>query len=133
MNIRYDHNKDIDKDSLQELFLSVEWDSGRYPTQLKKAIQTSHRVVTAWDGEKLVGLVNTIADDAMNAYIPYTVVRPEYQKQGIGKRLVEIILHEYKDYARKVLIAYDDAVDFYRKCGFEVGQGRLPMYITHLR
>ena len=133
MNIRYDHNKDIDKDSLQKLFLSVEWDSGRYPTQLQKAIQTSHRVVTAWDGEKLIGLINTIADDAITVYIPYTVVKPEYQKRGIGKRLVEIILREYKDYARKVLIAYDDAVDFYKKCGFKVGQGRHPMLITHLR
>ena len=69
----------------------------------------------------------------MNVYIPYTIVRPEYQKRGIGKRFVEIILLEYKDYARKVLIAYDDAVDFYKKCGFEVGQGRLPVLITYLR
>ena len=133
MSIRYDHNKDIDKDYLQELFLSVGWDSGNYPEKLHKAIQTSHSFVTAWDGENLIGLVNTIADDALNTYIPYTVVRSEYQKRGIGKRLVEIILQEYKDYARKVLIAYDDAVDFYKKCGFEVGQGRFPMLITYLK
>ena len=133
MNIRYDTSKDIDQDSLQELFLSVEWDSGNYPAQLRDAIRTSHRVVTAWDGDKLVGLINAIADDAMNAFIPYTVVKPEYQGQGIGKRLVEIILKEYKDHARRVLIAYDDVVDFYMKCGFEVGEGRLPMYITHLQ
>lgn len=133
MDIRYDENKEIDKESLEELFLSVGWDSGNYPEKLQEAIRTSHRVVTAWDGNKLIGLINAIADDAMNAYIPYTVVRPEYQKRGIGKRLVEIILQEYKDYARKVLIAYDDAVDFYKKCGFTIGQGRHPMLITYLK
>ncbi|MFC2034424.1 GNAT family N-acetyltransferase [Chloroflexota bacterium] len=133
MNIRYDDCKEIDKDSLQKLFLSVEWDSGNYPEQLQEAIRTSHRVITAWDGDNLVGLINTIADNAMNTFIPYTVVKPEYQRQGIGKRLVEIILGEYNDYARRVLIAYGDVIDFYRKCGFEVGEGRLPMYITYLQ
>ena len=64
MNIRYEHNKDIDKIALQELFLSVEWDSGRYPEQLQKAIKTSHKVITAWEGDQLIGLINAIADDA---------------------------------------------------------------------
>ena len=123
----------IDEESLQELFLSVEWDSGKYPEKLHNAIRNSHTVVSAWDGDRLVGLINAIADGVMTAYIPYTLVRPEYQKRGIGKKLVEIILEEYRDYARRVLISYDDAVDFYQKCGFEVGQGRLPMLITYLR
>lgn len=57
MNIRYDENKEIDKESLQELFLSVGWDSGNYPEKLQEATRTSHRVVTAWDGNKLIGLI----------------------------------------------------------------------------
>ena len=53
MNIRYDENKEIDKESLQELFLPMGWDSGNYPEKLQEAIRTSHRVVTAWDGSYL--------------------------------------------------------------------------------
>ena len=133
MNIRYDNSKEIDRNSLRDLFLSVNWDSGNYPDKLQEAIWNSHAVVTAWDGGKLVGLVNSLSDGVMTAYFPNLLVRPDYQKQGIGKRLVESILEEYKTYALKVLIAYDDTVDFYKKCGFEVGQGRLPMRITYLK
>ncbi|MEK4882263.1 MULTISPECIES: hypothetical protein [Paenibacillus] len=56
MNIYYTSNKeDITKDALQELFLSVEWESGKYPNELLQAIGESHSVVTAWEGGKLVG------------------------------------------------------------------------------
>ena len=130
MGIRYDYKKDIDKVSLQELFLSVEWDLGNYPEKLQEAIWNSHRVVSAWDGDKLIGLINSLADDVMNVYIPYLLVRPEHQKRGIGKRLVEVILQEYKDYARKVLISDYNQIAFYKKCGFEVFEGTLPMLIT---
>jgi ribosomal protein S18 acetylase RimI-like enzyme len=133
MNIRYDHGKDIKQDTLKELFLSIGWGSSRDPVRLQKAIQTSHSVVTAWDDNKLVGLVNTIADDAMIVYIPYIVVRPEYQKKGIGQQLIRTILDEYRDYTRIVLIALGEVIGFYEKCGFQVGKERYPMYITHLR
>jgi GNAT superfamily N-acetyltransferase len=132
MEIRYETVKEFDKKTLQELFLSVQWSSGNYPDQLQAAIRNSHRVFSAWDGDRLVGLVNALSDGVMTAYIHYMLVRPEYQKQGIGKHLITLLLQEYKDYARKVLIAYDSEVDFYRHCGFEPAQGCTPMFITFL-
>lgn len=131
MNIKYTYIKEIDKDSLRELFISVEWDSGKYPEELQKAISNSHRVVSAWDGKKLIGLTNSISDGTLNVYFPYLLVKPEYQKRGIGKKLVETILEEYKDYARKVLIAEGYAVDFYKKFGFKVDRRASPMFIVN--
>jgi GNAT superfamily N-acetyltransferase len=68
----------------------------------------------------------------MTAYFHYLLVRPEYQAQGIGKQLILSAVDTYRTFARKVLIAYDKEVPFYEKCGFEVGKGKTPMFITFL-
>lgn len=43
------------------------------------------------------------------------------------------MLEEYKDFARKAVIAYDSEVEFYKKCGFEVGEDKSPMFVTYLK
>lgn len=132
MEIQYLTRKIIDHDQLQELFLSVEWSSGNYPDKLQVAMGNSDRVVSAWDGEKLVGLMNALSDTTMTAYFQYLLVHPDYQSGGIGKMLVATMLEAYKDCARKVLIAYDKEIEFYKRCGFSVGSGKTPMFVTYL-
>ena len=132
MKLEYKETKDFDANALQELFLSVSWSSGNYPEQLKIAMSNSHRVYSAWDGDKLVGLMNSLSDGIMTAYFHYLLVHPEYHKLGIGRELVRQMLEEYKEYARKVLIAYDNELEFYKQCGFEAGEGKTPMFVTYL-
>lgn len=132
MSIEYRLIKEIDIAQLRELFLSVNWDSGNYPDKLQQAIKNSHRVFTAWDNDKLIGLVNSLADGVMTVYFHYLLVRPDYQRRGIGTRLLRLMLEEYKEYARIVLIAYEEALEFYENCGFEVGHGTVPMFVTYL-
>ena len=131
MEIVYIKTKDFNSEQLQSLFLSVEWSSGNYPDKLVVAMKNAHSVYSAWNGDKLVGLINCLSDGIMTAYFHYLLVRPEYQDKGIGKKLVELMLLEYQDYARKVLVAYDSEIGFYKKCGFDVGKGT-PMVITYL-
>lgn len=133
MEIKYKKIKDFQEEELQELFLSVEWDSGNYPDKLKRAIKNSHMVYSAWDNEKLVGLINSLSDGVMTVYFHYLLVRPEYQSLGIGTELIKLMLDKYKDFARKVVIAYDSEVEFYKKCGFEVGEDKSPMFVTYLK
>jgi len=130
MGIRYSKTKAFDRTQLQELFLSVKWDSAKYPDKLRTAIMNSDAVYTAWDGEKLVGLINSLSDGVLNVTFPYLLVRPEYQRTGIGKQLVTLMLEEYTGYARKSLIAFDEQVKFYERCGFRVGTGTSPMFIN---
>lgn len=133
MEIKYKKIKDFKEEELQQLFLSVEWDSGNYPEKLKMAIKNSHRVYSAYDEGKLVGLINSLSDGVMTAYFHYLLVRPEYQGMGIGKKLVKLMLEEYEDLARKAIIAYDSEVEFYKSCGFEVGEDKSPMFVTYLK
>ena len=108
------------------------WDSGNYPDKLQLALKGSHQVITAWDGNKLIGLMKSLADGVMNVFFLYLIVHPDYQEKGVGQKLVESMLCEYRDYARKMVIAYDEALEFFQKWGFEVGENNVPMFVTYL-
>ncbi len=131
MAITYRTGKEVEPNSLGDLFLSVNWPLGHQPDKLRRAFSRSDQVITAWDGEKLVGLVNTISDGSVTAFIPYLLVNPEYQKQGIGETLIGMIVSAYEGYERIVLLTEKDTVDFYKKCGFIDAQGIHSMMITH--
>ena len=131
-NIEYKSIKDFSEKELKELFLSVDWSSGNYPDKLVIAMKNSSSVFTAWDNNKLVGLVNVLSDGIMTAYVHYLLIMPEYQRIGIGKKLMKMVSENYNDYLRIVLIAYDKEIEFYKHCGFEVGEEKTPMFITTL-
>ena len=56
MEIKYKDTHEFSREELEELFLSVEWYSGHFPDKLKVAMQNFKTVVSAWDGEKLIGM-----------------------------------------------------------------------------
>ena len=56
-DVQYKTTKDFSEIELENLFLSVNWSSGSYPEKLIIAMKNSSSVFTAWDGEKLVGLI----------------------------------------------------------------------------
>jgi len=132
MAIKYYDIKDFGEDDLKNLFLSVDWSSGYYPQKLVVAMKNSGAVFTAWDDNKLVGLINSLDDGVMTAYVHYLLINPAYQGKGIGKELIRLISGKYKDYLRIVLVAYDKEIGFYEQCGFESGKGKTPMFITSL-
>jgi hypothetical protein len=68
LGIEYCYTKDIDKAKLQDLFPSNKWDSGNYPDKLQMALKGSHHVITAWDGDKLVGFMNALSDGLINVF-----------------------------------------------------------------
>ena len=132
MGITYKDSHDFNREDLQDLFLSVEWSSGHFPDKLVVAMRHFESVYSAWDGDKLVGLVCAMDDSIMTAYIHYLLVRPEYHHSGIGHRLVEMMKEHYSDYLRIALIAYDEELAFYESCGFKKAGDASPMFITSL-
>ena len=50
----YKEIKENKKKELEELFLSVNWDSGKYPEKLAIVMKNSSNVISAWDNEKLI-------------------------------------------------------------------------------
>ena len=58
----------------------------------------SSTVFSAWDGDRLVGLVRVLDDTEMVAYMHYVLVDPEYQGHGIADHLVGMVKERYRDY-----------------------------------
>ena len=129
-NIKYKDLRIVQSEVLRDLFLSVNWESGKYPERLVVAMQNSDSVFSAWDNEKLVGLINILDDGIMTAYIHFLLINPEYQGKGIGKELLRMTKEKYKDYLRVVLIAEDKEVGFYQNSGFEIFKGATGMVIN---
>ncbi|MDH7526523.1 MAG: hypothetical protein QHH10_14605 [Peptococcaceae bacterium] len=75
MEITYKSTKEFNKDELKDLFLSVNWSSGHYPEKLVIAMKNSGSVFSAWDNDKLVGLINALDDGVMTAYVHYLLIR----------------------------------------------------------
>lgn len=76
-------------------------------------------LVSAWHGEKLVGIARTLTDFSYVAYLADLAVDEAYQKQGIGKRLLEETQQRLGDECMMVLLAAPKANAYYPKLGFE--------------
>ena len=132
MGITYKETHTFAEKELEELFLSVDWSSGHYPDKLAVAMENFKTVYSAWDNDKLVGLICAMDDGIMNAYVHYLLVNPDYHGQKIGRTLVDMIKRHYEDYLRIAVIAYDNEAHFYENCGFEKSSDASPMFITTL-
>ncbi len=125
MAITYTDAREFTENDLKELFLSVGWLSAQYPARLKKALDHCETVYTAWEQDKLVGLVNAIDDGELTAYVHYLCVDPTYQGNGIGKELLKRIKEKYQSYLYIILIAENEPlIAYYKQEGFSLYDGR---------
>lgn len=65
----------------EDSFLSVDWSSGHYPDKLVVAMENFKTVYSAWDNDRIVGMICAMDDGIMNAYVHYLLVNPEYHGQ----------------------------------------------------
>ncbi len=121
MGLLYTEQKKFTMQQVQELFLSVGWVSGQYPSRLHKALMHSATVITVWDQDKLVGLARVIDDSELVAFLHYVLVHPDYQHQGIAGKMLQMIIEKYKDYLYiEGMPEESKNADFYKQFGFQV-------------
>lgn len=132
MEIIYKRDHSYSVGDVKDLFLSVDWLSGKYPERLKKALDHCETVITAWADGRLVGLINAIDDGELTAYVHYLCVNPEYQGTGIGRYLLSQIREKYRDYLYIILLAENEGlIEYYKKNGFEHMDGRYVFMVQH--
>jgi ribosomal protein S18 acetylase RimI-like enzyme len=113
VTIVYRDDHEIDLDQLTVLFNSVGWERRTADRdRLAQLVRGSMFVVSAWEGDRLVGFARAISDGASNAYISTVAVLPEYQKRGIGREIIQRLLTG-RDHLQFVLHANERAHPFY--------------------
>ena len=119
MEIEYRQTKEFTAVELKRLFLSVNWESGKYPEKLVRAMHNSTKVISAWDGNKLVGLVRALDDGETIAFLHYLLVDPAYQGHHIGDELMKRIMVFYEDFLYvKIMPSDPKTIPFYERYGF---------------
>ena len=132
MDIRYIEEKVFTQRQIEELFLSVNWISGKYPDRLYKALLESSTVITAWDEERLVGLVRVLDDGGMLAYMHYVLVHPDYHGNGIAGVMVEKVKEKYRHYLYlEVMPEESKNASFYEHFGFQKMKDGVAMQLCH--
>jgi GNAT superfamily N-acetyltransferase len=79
----------------------------------------SSLMITAWHGERLVGISRALTDFTYVAYLADLAVDAEYQRRGIGKRLIWETRQRLGRECMIVLFAAPKADEYYVKLGFE--------------
>jgi len=72
----------------------------------------------AWDGTRLVGSIRILTDGYFFATIPEILVDPDYQRRGIGQRLMELAL-ERAPRGKLAFGAQPESVAFFDRIGCE--------------
>ncbi len=130
--IRYTNEKSFSAEQVEKLFLSVGWVSGQYPQRLHRALMGSSFVLTAWDGERLVGLVRALDDGELTAYVHYVLVDPAYHERGIASRMIEQVKERYRDFLYiEVMPEESKNKAFYQRFGFRVMEDGVAMQIVN--
>ncbi len=130
--IHYASEKSFSAEQVEKLFLSVGWVSGQYPQRLHRALMGSSFVLTAWDGERLVGLVRALDDGELTAYVHYVLVDPAYHGRGIASQMIEQVKERYRDFLYiEVMPEESKNTAFYQRSGFRVMEDGVSMQIVN--
>lgn len=86
---------------------------------LQAMVDNSNLIITAWDNRHLIGVARAVTDFGYACYLSDLAVHDDYQKQGIGKKLIQWIENSTGSHCKLILLAAPDANAYYAKLGFE--------------
>lgn len=119
--ITYHKGNELDLDQVIELYRASTLGERRpVDDRVVMADMLAHAnlVVTAWEGELLVGISRSLTDWSYVAYLSDLAVRASHQRQGIGVELIRQTQAALGEKAKIILLAAPKAVDYYPKIGF---------------
>ena len=133
--IRYDDKrKDLPCDQLHDLFRLAGWSDGPETDEMLKNFNlpfiNSTLVISAWEGERLAGVVRVLSDKVIRSVIHDLVVDPEFQGNGIGKKLIKRSIEHFPN-TEWLVQTTDKIANYYEKIGFTKYKG-VVLYIPSI-
>lgn len=87
--------------------------------RLEKMLRHADLVVTARDAGRLVGVSRAVTDFSYCCYLSDLAVDVQYQRQGIGKRLIAETHHAAGEDTTLILVAAPAAESYYPSIGMK--------------
>ena len=119
--ITYTTGNDLALDAVIELYRASTL-GARRPIddreRMAAMIRNANLVVTAWDGDLLVGISRALSDYCYVTYVSDLAVRVSHQKRGIGKELIRRTQTAGGPQALLLLLAAPAAEAYYPHIGF---------------
>jgi len=97
------------------------------PKELAQLIAGSTAYVTARHSGNLVGFGRILSDGSAIAYINDMSVHPKYQRQGIGQRILELLMHAVGEVS-SIYLYTNTADSLYIRNGFQLSEKRLYVF-----
>ncbi|AXI67886.1 GNAT family N-acetyltransferase [Streptococcus suis] len=119
--ITYQQHPQLDFQAVLDLYASVGWTNYTdRPAMLQKALEHSLFVLAAYDGDRLVGLLRAVGDGHSIVFIQDILVLPPYQRQGIGRQLLEQAITHFSGIYQLHLLTdnTEKTRSFYEAIGF---------------
>jgi len=115
MKIKYLINEALNVDEIIEVFNSVGWSKNK--KNIVKAFENSFYIL-AYNNDELIGFARAISDYEYYTGVYDVIIKPKYQGQGIGKKMVDTIVKEFQ--GTYIFLTYTSGNrEFYKKCGFK--------------
>ena len=122
MNITYSSSDKISSDQAIDLYIRSTLGERR-PISNRQAFENMYKhanlIISAWNGDHLVGISRSLTDFSYVAYLADLAVDVQFQKRGIGKKLIEKTKSHLEPDCMLVLLAAPKAREYYRPLGFE--------------
>ena len=87
--------------------------------RVQRMLDNANLIVTAWDGDRLVGVSRAVTDFSYCCYLSDLAVDESYQRAGIGKELVRRTREAAGLECTLLLLSAPAAMGYYPKIGFE--------------
>ncbi|WP_394937780.1 GNAT family N-acetyltransferase [Psychromicrobium sp. YIM B11713] len=118
----------IGLEELLSLYHAVGWHAFDHaPGKLMEALRNSTAIAQARHQGQLVGLARVVSDRVSICFLQSLAVHPEFQRQGLGKALVEAIFEPFPLMVRALITGTEPAQRaFYESLGFNDPEKTLP-------
>lgn len=89
------------------------------PERITRMYTGANLVITAWHQQQLVGVARSHTDFCWSCYLADLAISKAYQKEGIGKQLIDLTKQTIGDECMLLLLSVSTAMEYYPKVGFE--------------
>ncbi|MEO6590584.1 MAG: GNAT family N-acetyltransferase [Pyrinomonadaceae bacterium] len=87
--------------------------------RIREMFANSTLVISAWQNGELIGISRALTDFVWCCYLADLAVRKDFQKAGIGRKLVELTREKVSEKSMVLLLSVPDALGYYPKIGME--------------